>query len=49
MWVFLIHSVVDHSRIKLQQGDNDYVNASLIKMEEANRSYILTQVRTLKE
>uniref|UniRef100_A0A8C6VJ12 Tyrosine-protein phosphatase non-receptor type n=1 Tax=Naja naja TaxID=35670 RepID=A0A8C6VJ12_NAJNA len=36
-------SPFDHSRIKLEQGDNDYVNASLIKMEEANRSYILTQ------
>nr|XP_020635159.1 tyrosine-protein phosphatase non-receptor type 1 isoform X1 [Pogona vitticeps] len=36
-------SPFDHSRIKLQQGDNDYINASLIKMEEANRSYILTQ------
>ncbi|XP_078092595.1 tyrosine-protein phosphatase non-receptor type 1-like isoform X2 [Mustelus asterias] len=36
-------SPFDHSRIKLQQGDNDYVNASLIKMEEAQRSYILTQ------
>ncbi|KAG8131729.1 hypothetical protein E2320_009641 [Naja naja] len=35
---------IDHSRIKLEQGDNDYVNASLIKMEEANRSYILTQI-----
>uniref|UniRef100_A0A8D0B9I9 Tyrosine-protein phosphatase non-receptor type n=1 Tax=Salvator merianae TaxID=96440 RepID=A0A8D0B9I9_SALMN len=36
-------SPFDHSRIKLLQGDNDYINASLIKMEEANRSYILTQ------
>nr|XP_033819363.1 tyrosine-protein phosphatase non-receptor type 1 isoform X1 [Geotrypetes seraphini] len=36
-------SPFDHSRIKLQQGDNDYINASLIKMEEAQRSYILTQ------
>lgn len=35
---------VDHSRIKLHQEDNDYINASLIKMEEAQRSYILTQV-----
>ncbi|MBV94733.1 Tyrosine-protein phosphatase non-receptor type 1, partial [Eschrichtius robustus] len=33
----------DHSRIKLHQEDNDYINASLIKMEEAQRSYILTQ------
>ncbi|XP_033009428.1 tyrosine-protein phosphatase non-receptor type 1 isoform X1 [Lacerta agilis] len=36
-------SPFDHSRIKLQQDDNDYINASLIKMEEAHRSYILTQ------
>ncbi|KFP71736.1 Tyrosine-protein phosphatase non-receptor type 1, partial [Acanthisitta chloris] len=36
-------SPFDHSRIKLNQGDNDYINASLIKMEEAQRSYILTQ------
>lgn len=40
----IVHSIVDHSRIKLQQDDNDYINASLIKMEEAHRSYILTQV-----
>uniref|UniRef100_A0A7M4EAL0 Tyrosine-protein phosphatase non-receptor type n=1 Tax=Crocodylus porosus TaxID=8502 RepID=A0A7M4EAL0_CROPO len=38
-------SPFDHSRIKLHQGDNDYINASLIKMEEAQRSYILTQVK----
>ncbi|XP_073165533.1 tyrosine-protein phosphatase non-receptor type 1 isoform X4 [Lepidochelys kempii] len=36
-------SPFDHSRIKLTRGDNDYINASLIKMEEAQRSYILTQ------
>lgn len=36
-------SPFDHSRIKLQQGENDYINASLIKMQEAQRSYILTQ------
>ncbi|XP_036177345.1 tyrosine-protein phosphatase non-receptor type 1 isoform X8 [Myotis myotis] len=36
---------VDHSRIKLHQEDNDYINASLIKMEEAQRSYILTQLK----
>ncbi|XP_034978706.2 tyrosine-protein phosphatase non-receptor type 1 isoform X2 [Zootoca vivipara] len=36
-------SPFDHSRIKLQQDDNDYINASLIKVEEAHRSYILTQ------
>ncbi|XP_064429409.1 tyrosine-protein phosphatase non-receptor type 1 isoform X3 [Mirounga angustirostris] len=36
-------SPFDHSRIKLHQEENDYINASLIKMEEAQRSYILTQ------
>ncbi|XP_072270243.1 tyrosine-protein phosphatase non-receptor type 1 [Pyxicephalus adspersus] len=36
-------SPFDHSRIKLHREDNDYINASLIKMEEAQRSYILTQ------
>nr|KAF6472207.1 protein tyrosine phosphatase non-receptor type 1 [Molossus molossus] len=36
-------SPFDHSRIKLHQEDNDYINASLIEMEEAQRSYILTQ------
>lgn len=44
-----VHLSVDHSRIKLHQEDNDYINASLIKMEEAQRSYILTQVDTLSE
>ncbi|XP_030220896.1 tyrosine-protein phosphatase non-receptor type 1 [Gadus morhua] len=36
-------SPFDHSRILLQLGDNDYINASLICMEEAKRNYILTQ------
>ncbi|XP_042555199.1 tyrosine-protein phosphatase non-receptor type 1 isoform X2 [Dipodomys merriami] len=36
-------SPFDHSRIRLHQEDNDYINASLITMEEAQRSYILTQ------
>ncbi|XP_053573065.1 tyrosine-protein phosphatase non-receptor type 1 [Bombina bombina] len=36
-------SPFDHSRIKLHRHDNDYINASLIRMEEAQRSYILTQ------
>ena len=39
-----IFPTVDHSRILLQLGDNDYINASLICMEEAKRNYILTQV-----
>ncbi|XP_048872813.1 tyrosine-protein phosphatase non-receptor type 1 isoform X2 [Brienomyrus brachyistius] len=36
-------SPFDHSRIHLQLGTNDYINASLITVEEAQRSYILTQ------
>ncbi|XP_048385144.1 tyrosine-protein phosphatase non-receptor type 2-like isoform X3 [Stegostoma tigrinum] len=36
-------SPFDHSRVKLQKADNDYINASLIVMEEAQRNYILTQ------
>ncbi|XP_065804306.1 tyrosine-protein phosphatase non-receptor type 2 isoform X2 [Labrus bergylta] len=35
--------VVDHSRVKLENTENDYINASLVVMEEAQRSYILTQ------
>ncbi|XP_055685794.1 tyrosine-protein phosphatase non-receptor type 61F isoform X2 [Lutzomyia longipalpis] len=33
----------DHSRIVLHRGDTDYINANLVKMERANRKYILTQ------
>ncbi|XP_040043977.1 tyrosine-protein phosphatase non-receptor type 2 isoform X1 [Gasterosteus aculeatus] len=36
-------SPFDHSRVKLESTDNDYINASLVVMEEAQRSYILTQ------
>uniref|UniRef100_A0A2R8MDW5 protein-tyrosine-phosphatase n=1 Tax=Callithrix jacchus TaxID=9483 RepID=A0A2R8MDW5_CALJA len=36
-------SPYDHSRVKLQNAENDYINASLIDIEEAQRSYILTQ------
>ncbi|XP_061530943.1 tyrosine-protein phosphatase non-receptor type 1 [Phycodurus eques] len=36
-------SPFDHSRICLQQSANDYINASLITIEEAQRNYILTQ------
>ncbi|XP_026639355.1 tyrosine-protein phosphatase non-receptor type 2 isoform X8 [Microtus ochrogaster] len=36
-------SPYDHSRVKLQSTENDYINASLVDMEEAQRSYILTQ------
>lgn len=36
-------SPFDHSRIHLQLDTNDYINASLITVEEAQRNYILTQ------
>ncbi|XP_058994744.1 tyrosine-protein phosphatase non-receptor type 2 isoform X4 [Mustela lutreola] len=36
-------SPYDHSRVKLQNAENDYINASLVDIEEAQRSYILTQ------
>ncbi|XP_028819936.1 tyrosine-protein phosphatase non-receptor type 2 isoform X2 [Denticeps clupeoides] len=36
-------SPFDHSRVKLESTENDYINASLVVMEEARRSYILTQ------
>lgn len=36
-------SPFDHSRVKLESTENDYINASLVVMEEAQRTYILTQ------
>ncbi|CAL1277089.1 unnamed protein product [Larinioides sclopetarius] len=33
----------DHSRVRLQRGDKDYINASLVEVPSADRSYILTQ------
>lgn len=36
-------SPYDHSRIVLKRGSTDYINANLIKVEKANRKYILTQ------
>ncbi|GFT00952.1 tyrosine-protein phosphatase non-receptor type 1 [Nephila pilipes] len=33
----------DHSRVRLERGDKDYINASLVQVPSANRSYILTQ------
>ncbi|XP_053570868.1 tyrosine-protein phosphatase non-receptor type 2 [Bombina bombina] len=36
-------SPFDHSRVKLQNVENDYINASLVVVEEAQRNYILTQ------
>jgi len=37
----------DHSRIKLHRSGIDYINASLVIAEEADRAYILTQVMYL--
>ncbi|KAM3872677.1 tyrosine-protein phosphatase non-receptor type 2a [Diretmus argenteus] len=36
-------SPYDHSRVKLENSDNDYINASLVMVEEAQRAYILSQ------
>lgn len=36
-------SPYDHSRIILRRGPVDYINANLVKMDRANRRYILTQ------
>ncbi|GLV33905.1 Protein tyrosine phosphatase 61F [Carabus blaptoides fortunei] len=36
-------SPYDHSRIVLQRGSCDYINANLVKIDKANRQYILTQ------
>ncbi|XP_057197093.1 tyrosine-protein phosphatase non-receptor type 2a isoform X2 [Triplophysa rosa] len=36
-------SPYDHSRVRLENSENDYINASLITMEKAQRRYILTQ------
>ncbi|EEC06277.1 hypothetical protein IscW_ISCW004671, partial [Ixodes scapularis] len=33
----------DHSRVVLRRGDKDYINASLVEVKAAKRSYILTQ------
>ena len=40
---------VDHSRIVLhnREKSDDYINASLVQVPEANRRYILTQVPLL--
>ena len=34
----------DHSRVRLQRHNLDYINASLVEVPDANRAYILTQV-----
>ncbi|XP_058837842.1 tyrosine-protein phosphatase non-receptor type 61F isoform X2 [Topomyia yanbarensis] len=36
-------SPYDHSRIVLKRGETDYINANLVKMERADRTYILCQ------
>ncbi|XP_051921551.1 tyrosine-protein phosphatase non-receptor type 2-like [Hippocampus zosterae] len=36
-------SPYDHSRVKLESSENDYINASLVSVEEARRAYILSQ------
>ncbi|TNN02887.1 tyrosine-protein phosphatase non-receptor type 2a isoform X2 [Takifugu flavidus] len=36
-------SPYDHSRVKLENSENDYINASLVAVEEAQRAYILSQ------
>ncbi|XP_045567303.1 tyrosine-protein phosphatase non-receptor type 2 isoform X1 [Salmo salar] len=36
-------SPYDHSRVKLENSENDYINASLVMVEEAQRIYILSQ------
>lgn len=45
--VFLLPPAVDHSRVKLENTENDYINASMVVMEEAQRSYILAQVNSV--
>lgn len=39
----------DHSRVKLENSENDYINASLVDVEEAQRAYILSQVCRLQD
>lgn len=36
-------SPFDHNRVQLKEIDNDYINASLIELQKADRKYILTQ------
>ncbi|XP_028281213.1 tyrosine-protein phosphatase non-receptor type 2a isoform X2 [Parambassis ranga] len=36
-------SPYDHSRVKLENSENDYINASLVMVQEAQRAYILSQ------
>lgn len=43
-WLFSAPPSDDHSRVKLENSENDYINASLVAVEEAQRAYILSQV-----
>ncbi|KAM8869278.1 tyrosine-protein phosphatase non-receptor type 2a [Spinachia spinachia] len=36
-------SPYDHSRVKLENSENDYINASSVMVDEAQRAYILCQ------
>lgn len=45
-WLFCGLPSDDHSRVKLEHSENDYINASLVAVEEAQRAYILSQVGT---
>lgn len=42
--VWSLFCLDDHSRVKLENSENDYINASLVMVEEAQRAYILSQV-----
>ncbi len=37
----------DDTRVRLQRGPNDYINANFVQVPWANRNYILTQVNLL--
>lgn len=37
----------DDTRVRLQRGSNDYINANFVQVPWANRNYILTQVDIL--
>jgi len=37
----------DDTRVHLQRGPNDYINANFVEVPLANRNYILTQVNLL--
>lgn len=34
----------DHSRVRLEKNDINYINANFVEYPEANRKYILAQV-----